>query len=105
VNKIKWKNICEDKEKRPEVQQYRNWEELPPIPISLPIEASMGMTGDWRTFRPIINKELCTKCGICAEKCPSQSILSGDRLYDPINVSNSGGGLKWPINGESCRLY
>ena len=78
MNKIKWKNICEDKEKRPEVQQYKNWEELPPIPISLPIEASMGMTGDWRTFRPIINKELCTKCGICWMYCPEGVIRKNE---------------------------
>lgn len=70
MNKVKWKNICEDKDKRPEVQEYKNWEELPPIPISLPIDGSIGSTGDWRTFRPKIDDETCTKCGICWMYCP-----------------------------------
>ena len=47
----KWKVICKSIEKRPKIQEYKNWKELPPIPISFPLNASMGVTGDWRTFR------------------------------------------------------
>jgi len=65
----KWKKINKSKKERPEVQEYKNWEELSPIPISLPIKGSMGETGDWRTFRPVI-KEGCNKCGICWMYCP-----------------------------------
>ncbi|MBY9008004.1 MAG: 4Fe-4S binding protein [Candidatus Lokiarchaeota archaeon] len=64
-----WKKIAKSKEKRPKVQEYKNWKELPPIPISLPIEGSMGITGDWRTFQPVI-LEGCNKCGICWMYCP-----------------------------------
>lgn len=74
VDKVKWKNICEDKDKRPEVQQYKNWKELPPIPISLPIKGSIGTTGDWRTFKPVVDQETCTKCGICWMYCPEGTI-------------------------------
>ena len=31
-------------------------------------------TGDWRTQRPIINKDKCTKCGVCFLYCPVFSI-------------------------------
>ncbi len=65
----KWKKINKSKEERPKVQEYKNWKELSPIPISLPIKGSIGETGDWRTFRPVI-KEGCTKCGICWMYCP-----------------------------------
>jgi pyruvate ferredoxin oxidoreductase delta subunit len=32
------------------------------------------LTGDWRTFRPVIDKEKCTKCLICWIYCPDSSI-------------------------------
>jgi len=70
----KWKDINKSRKKRPKVQEYKNWEELPPIPISLPIDGSIGTTGDWRTFRPIIDQEGCNKCGICWMYCPEGTI-------------------------------
>ena len=76
-NSKKWKKINKSKEERPKVQEYKNWEELSPIPISLPIEGSIGETGDWRTFRPII-KEGCNKCGICWMYCPEGVIKRRD---------------------------
>lgn len=65
----KWKNINKSKKERPKLQEYKNWKELPPIPISLPIEGSIGTTGNWRTFRPVI-KESCNQCGLCFIFCP-----------------------------------
>ncbi|MFO7794850.1 MAG: 4Fe-4S binding protein [Promethearchaeia archaeon] len=47
------------------------------MPISFPLNASMGITGDWRTFRPKI-KEGCTKCGICWLYCPEGVIKRKD---------------------------
>ena len=73
----KWKKINKSKEERPKVQEYKDWEELSPIPISLPIEGNIGETGDWRTFRPII-KEGCTKCGICWMYCPEGVIAKNE---------------------------
>ncbi|MHA1235782.1 MAG: 4Fe-4S binding protein [Promethearchaeota archaeon] len=77
MKKEKWMNICEDKDKRPEVLEYKNWKELPPIPISLPIKGNMGTTGDWRTYRPIIDQENCNKCGICWMYCPEAVYCKG----------------------------
>ena len=65
----KWKKNNKSVKERPKVQEYKNWEELPPIPISLPIDGSIGTTGDWRTFRPVI-QEGCNNCGICWMYCP-----------------------------------
>jgi 2-oxoacid:acceptor oxidoreductase delta subunit (pyruvate/2-ketoisovalerate family) len=79
MDKVKWKNICEDKDKRPIVQEYHNWEELPPIPISLPIKGAIGTTGDWRTFKPVIDREKCTKCGICWMYCPEGTIIKNEK--------------------------
>ena len=49
--------------------------------------------------------EFCKACEKCADHCPSKSIIYGDRTTEPINVSNVGGELKWPINAETCRMY
>jgi len=49
--------------------------------------------------------EFCMVCEKCADQCPSKSIIYGDRTGEPLNVSNVGGELKWPINAETCRMY
>jgi len=69
----KWKKINKSCKERPKVQEYKNWIELSPIPISLPIDGAIGPTGDWRTFRPVI-KEGCNQCGICWMYCPEGTI-------------------------------
>ncbi len=74
----KWKDINKSREKRPKVQDYKNWEELPPIPISLPIDGAIGTTGDWRTFRPVIDQKGCNKCGICWMYCPEGTIKKNE---------------------------
>ena len=47
-------------------------------------------TGDWRTFKPVIDHEKCIKCYICWLYCPEPSI---DRTKD--------GGVE--INYEQCK--
>ncbi len=32
-------------------------------------------TGSWRTFRPVVNFEKCTGCGICEKFCPEGCIV------------------------------
>ncbi|MBD3194658.1 MAG: 4Fe-4S dicluster domain-containing protein [Candidatus Lokiarchaeota archaeon] len=38
----------------------------------------MGRTGDWRTFRPVINTSECNKCGICWMYCPEGVIQKNE---------------------------
>ena len=80
----KWKALNKSRDKRPKLQEYKNWKELSPIPISLPIDGSIGITGDWRTFRPIIN-DGCTKCGICWMYCPEGVISKKEDCSFEIN--------------------
>ncbi len=49
--------------------------------------------------------EFCTVCKKCAYKCPSRSIMTGARTAEAKNKSNAAGELKWPVNGETCRIY
>ncbi len=74
----KWKKINKSRGERPKVQEYKNWKELSPIPISLPIDGAIGNTGDWRTFRPVINQEGCNRCNICWMYCPEGTIKRMD---------------------------
>lgn len=39
-------------------------------------------TGEWRSIRPIVNRDACRKCGWCALKCPAGCIhLAQDGYY------------------------
>jgi pyruvate ferredoxin oxidoreductase delta subunit len=42
--------------------------------ISRPVKSSAGQTGSWRVFRPVIDKEKCTRCGLCVLYCPEAVI-------------------------------
>jgi len=42
---------------------------------SKPTKGSAGNTGLWRTFRPVINHEECTRCEICILFCPEPCII------------------------------
>jgi pyruvate ferredoxin oxidoreductase delta subunit len=42
--------------------------------ISYPKKGAMGKTGNWRVFKPILDKEKCVKCLRCWIFCPEGSI-------------------------------
>jgi pyruvate ferredoxin oxidoreductase delta subunit len=42
--------------------------------ISEPGSTMKYKTGNWRTFRPIIERAKCIKCGICWANCPDAAI-------------------------------
>jgi pyruvate ferredoxin oxidoreductase delta subunit len=44
------------------------------LAISRPTKGSSGKTGSWRVFRPVVDKEKCNACGICAMLCPEAAI-------------------------------
>jgi len=46
--------------------------------------------------------EFCLKCRKCAEFCPGQAIIHGERTTEPHNICNARGELKWPVNAEKC---
>ena len=42
--------------------------------ISEPGSTTANKTGEWRTFRPIVDKGKCIKCGKCWSVCPDAAI-------------------------------
>ncbi len=56
-------------------EQELTYKELKPGAIvTEPGNASQYRTGDWRSQRPILDKELCTKCALCYLYCPEGCI-------------------------------
>ena len=45
-----------------------------PCAISRPEKGASGKTGSWRVWRPVIDKEKCNACGLCAMYCPDAAI-------------------------------
>mgnify|MGYP001772555260 CR=1 FL=1 len=55
--------------------------DLEPI-ISRATVASAGRTGAWRIYRPVVDRELCVRCGVCTDYCPEGVIVSGEIDYE-----------------------
>jgi len=46
--------------------------------------AGLRRTGDWRSERPVMDKERCNKCGLCWLYCPDAAMkLLEDGYYEP----------------------
>ena len=43
--------------------------------ISYPKKGAMGKTGNWRVFKPILDKSKCVKCLRCWIFCPEATII------------------------------
>lgn len=52
--------------------------------LTEPGSASQYQTGDWRSQRPILDKEKCNKCGLCWIFCPEGAIeVTEDGYFVP----------------------
>jgi len=54
--------------------------------VTEPGSASQYETGDWRTERPIIDLDKCTKCGLCYVFCPDMAIKVDDEGYPETDL-------------------
>jgi len=59
-----------------------SWYEMPVGGIILePGNSELKKTGDWRTFKPVINNDKCIRCMLCWVYCPDGVIKIIDREY------------------------
>ena len=42
--------------------------------VTEPGSASQYKTGDWRSQRPVLDREKCNKCGLCWLYCPDAAV-------------------------------
>ena len=52
--------------------------------ISYPKKGAMGKTGNWRIFKPMLDKNKCVKCLRCWIYCPEASIIRSKD--DTVNI-------------------
>lgn len=51
------------------------WQELEPGAVLIsPGNAAEYKTGDWRSIRPVWDRDRCVKCGVCYIFCPDAAI-------------------------------
>ena len=73
----------EDNKYKPwrKVPDETKFDDLPPVPLSIPDKGSLGLTGEWRALRPVIIVEKCNNCYRCWSVCPEGIIyLKDDKL-------------------------
>ena len=58
------------------------WKELTIGNVVLePGNASQYRTGDWKTLKPVLKKELCIHCGLCYIFCPDMAYNLSEENY------------------------
>ncbi len=66
--------------------RLKGWKELP---IGAILEESGTAreykTGDWRSFRPILDKDKCINCLVCWIYCPDNAIKAKDGKIEGID--------------------
>ena len=53
------------------------------LPIAQPGTTKNTKTGDWRTFRPVLDSDNCISCGICKMYCPESAVSGGEKKQLP----------------------
>jgi pyruvate ferredoxin oxidoreductase delta subunit len=59
------------------------------LAMSTPREGACGKTGNWRTFRPVVQKDICNSCGICALYCPD-GVIDEEYIIDLVYCKGCG---------------
>lgn len=49
--------------------------------MSTPGSSREYKTGDWRSERPVVNKDQCIKCGVCYIFCPDMAVTKTAEGY------------------------
>jgi pyruvate ferredoxin oxidoreductase delta subunit len=54
--------------------------------VTKPGSAAQYRTGDWRSQKPVLDKEKCIKCGLCFLFCPEGCIQQDKEGYFIANM-------------------
>ena len=64
------------------LKERPKWQELlPGCVIDEPGNSVNYKTGDWKTLRPVVDKEKCIKCGTCWIFCPEYAYEEDEEGY------------------------
>ncbi|HDO21105.1 MAG: 4Fe-4S binding protein [archaeon GB-1867-097] len=64
------------------MSELKGWREIPIAGVTW--KSSMETkTGDWKTFKPVIDQNKCIKCLICWISCPDMAIQwNGEKVVE-----------------------
>jgi len=54
--------------------------------ITEPGSSRFYKTGDWKSFKPVVDKTKCIKCGLCYIFCPDAAIYEDEEGYFVANL-------------------
>ena len=73
-------------------EEKKGWQEIPIGGLITEAgNANKYNTGDWRTLKPVIDKEKCINCLICWIYCPDSSILVEDGKIKDVDYKHCKG--------------
>jgi len=59
------------------------WKSLPmAATVTEPGSSLKYKTGDWRAFRPVVDKEKCVNCLLCWIYCPDSAIMRQEKWVE-----------------------
>jgi len=59
--------------------------DLPPAPLATASSEAIA-TASWRTLRPAIRRDACTRCNVCWKFCPDDAIEFDGEGYPRIRL-------------------
>ena len=78
------------------------WRELPiGSVITEPGNTAKLSFHTWRTFRPVIDKEKCVRCGLCWMYCPDAAIVEVKGTY--VTKSGRKYEVSYEVNYQYCK--
>jgi pyruvate ferredoxin oxidoreductase delta subunit len=54
--------------------------------ITEPGSSRFYKTGDWKSFKPVVDKNKCIKCGLCYIFCPDAAIYEDNEGFFVANL-------------------
>jgi 2-oxoacid:acceptor oxidoreductase delta subunit (pyruvate/2-ketoisovalerate family) len=60
-------------------QQEKGWRELTMAAVCQKVSTDF-LTGDWKTFMPVLDSEKCVGCLTCVMLCPEGAVCSDSKL-------------------------
>ena len=64
--------------------------------------AELRKTGAWRVERPVVDRDICTRCGLCFVECPDGAVALDEQGYPVIDYDHCKGCM---ICGQICPIH
>ncbi|KUO81278.1 MAG: pyruvate ferredoxin oxidoreductase [Vulcanisaeta sp. JCHS_4] len=82
--------------------ELAKWYEIPIAGVvNEPGNTAKIIVSGWRTFKPVIDQDKCTRCGICWMYCPEGAIKYVNKPYSTKKGINYG--FTYEIDYDHCK--